>query len=73
VSPRVLATAADWLDGPWGINIAYFLVQAGVVCLPCGRFPQNITVVQIKGYLYNNTVHMLFVDIRKAYGIGTIF
>jgi hypothetical protein len=38
-----------------GINIAHFLVQAGVVCLPCGRFPQRFqkraTMKNLLGYL----------------------
>jgi hypothetical protein len=46
MSTRVLAAAAGLLapakyfNKLWGINTAYFLVPAGVVCLHCGRFPQ---------------------------------
>jgi hypothetical protein len=50
VSTRILAAAAGWLapakyfNKPWGINTAYFLMPAGVVCLHCGRFPQMFEI-----------------------------
>jgi hypothetical protein len=61
MSIRVLAAAAGWLapakyfNKPWGINTAYSLVPAGVVCLHCGRFPHLLwQVIQFRKTLHKD-------------------